>query len=106
MITRKIIDQAIKRLVETYQPISIYLFGSYAWGDPTEESDLDLLIIIDHTDQNDYQRPVAGHHALWGLEIPKDLLVYTKNEFEKDSQDVTTLCYKVNKEGVKLYAKP
>jgi predicted nucleotidyltransferase len=105
MIERKTVDQAVKRLVKTYHPLAIYLFGSYAWGSPTDDSDLDLLIVIEHTEQNEYQRAVAGHHALWGLEIPKDLLVYTKTEFEKESKDVTTLCHKVTTDGIKMYAK-
>lgn len=106
MIAREIIEKVIKRLVKTYQPITIYLFGSYAWGKPTEDSDLDLLIIVDQSDQNEYQRAVAGHHALWGLGIPKDLLVYTKTEFDQEAQDVTSLCHKISQQGVKVYAKP
>lgn len=31
------------RLVKTYDPIAIYLFGSYTWGAPSEESGLDLV---------------------------------------------------------------
>ncbi len=106
MIGREMVNKVVKRLVKTYHPLKIYLFGSYAWGTPTDDSDLDLLIVVDHTDQNTYQRAVAGHHALWGLEVPKDLLVYTEKEFEKEAQDVTTLCHKVTKDGIKVYAKP
>ena len=106
MIAKEVINKAINRLVKTYHPLSIYLFGSYAWGKPTDDSDLDLLIVVDHSDQNDYDRPVAGHHALWGLGIPKDLIVYTKKEFEREAQDVTTLCHKVYKDGIKVYANP
>ncbi len=106
MIEQEIVDQTVQRLVKTYQPIKIYLFGSYAWGIPTEDSDLDLLIVVDHSELNDYQRAVAGHHALWGLCISKDLLVYTQKEFDKEAKDVTTLCHKVTKDGIKVYAKP
>jgi len=106
MIAKETIKSAIKRLVDTYQPHTIYLFGSYAWGSPTDDSDLDLLIVVDHTDQDEYNRSIAGHHALWGLGIPKDLLVYTKKEFEQEAKDVTTLCHKIDKVGIKLYAKP
>ncbi len=34
------------RLVRAYNPLTIYLFGSYAWGTPTEDSDLDLVIVV------------------------------------------------------------
>jgi len=43
MISQETIEEVKNRLVKTYDPISIYLFGSYAWGHPTEDSDLDLL---------------------------------------------------------------
>jgi uncharacterized protein len=105
MIARQVIKKVIAQLVKTYHPLSIYLFGSYAWGSPNDDSDLDLLIVVDHTDQDVYDRPVAGHHALWGLGISKDLLVYTKKEFEKEAKDSTTLCHKIGKSGIKVYAK-
>lgn len=105
MIAQKTIKKAIGQLVEAYKPESIYLFGSYAWGTPTDDSDLDLLIVVEHSDQDIYTRPVAGHHALWGLGIPKDLIVYTRKEFEKEAQNETILCYKIDKAGIKVYAK-
>lgn len=48
MINKETIEEVKNRLVKTYNPIAIYLFGSYAWGSPTEDSDLDLLVIIEH----------------------------------------------------------
>lgn len=105
MISKEIIKTAVNRLVKTYDPRSIYLFGSYAWGSPTDDSDLDLLIVVDQSKQDAYDRPVAGHHALWGLGISKDLIVYTNNEFENEAKDNTSLCHKIDKSGIKLYAK-
>jgi predicted nucleotidyltransferase len=37
--TRK---EIVRRLVNEFQPEAVYLFGSYAWGKPDKESDLDL----------------------------------------------------------------
>lgn len=106
MIPKDIIKKAVKRLVNTYHPLCIYLFGSYAWGTLSDDSDLDLLVVVNHTDLDAYQRPVAGHHALWGLGISKDLIVYTKKEFEHEAKKSTSLCYKIGKAGIKIYAKP
>jgi len=105
MITKEIIEEVKKRLVKTYDPIAIYIFGSYAWGTPTEDSDLDLLIVINQSDEKSYSRPRPGQRALFGLGIAKDMIVYTKEEFEKYSCDVTTLCYKIKKDGKVLYAR-
>jgi predicted nucleotidyltransferase len=105
MITNEIINSVTQKLVAAYNPITIYLFGSYAWGTPDDESDLDLLIVVEKSDQKPHRRGDAAFDALWGLEISKDLLVYTRDEFEQRAKDVTTLCYKVAKDGRKLYAR-
>lgn len=39
------IDKIVRRVIEAYQPEKIILFGSYAYGRPDADSDLDLLII-------------------------------------------------------------
>ena len=41
MISKEVIKEVKNRLVKTYDPIAIYIFGSYAWGTPTLDSDLD-----------------------------------------------------------------
>lgn len=41
------IKKIVNTLLEKYKPVKIILFGSYAYGNPTEDSDIDLLIIKD-----------------------------------------------------------
>ena len=91
MITKMVIDEVKKRLIKTYKPVKIYLFGSYAWGNPSEESDLDVLVIVEKSDEKNYKRPIPGLLALFGLMISKDLLVLTLEEFVQRSSDKTTL---------------
>jgi predicted nucleotidyltransferase len=105
MIKQDVIEEVKNRLIKTYNPIAIYLFGSYAWGNPTEDSDLDLLIVIEKSDERRYKRQRIGFDALWGLGIPKDLFVYTKEEFEQGLKDKMSLCSKIKKDGKVLYAK-
>ncbi len=105
MLTQKIIDEIKNRLIEAYNPLEIYLFGSYAWGTPDEQSDLDLLIVVESADKNPYTRPLIGYDALMDIDIPNDIFVYTKEEFEKRSNDLVTLDYKIKREGKLLYAR-
>jgi predicted nucleotidyltransferase len=106
MIKNELLSVIIGRLVDVYHPISIYLFGSYAWGKPSNQSDLDVLIVIDASDEPSYRRPVKGYHALFGLKVDAEILVRTKQEFEAHNKDVTTLAYKIKNDGKLLYGKP
>lgn len=105
MISQEVIEEVKNRLIKTYNPIAIYLFGSYAWGTPNEDSDLDLLIVVDKSDERSFDRVRAGQRVLFGLGIAKDLIVYTKEEFDELSSRITTLGYKIKKDGKVLYAR-
>lgn len=105
MISKDVIEEVKNRLVKTYNPIAIYLFGSYAWGTPTKDSDLDLLVIVETSDEKSYKRPIPGYQALRGLDISKDLIVHTKEVFDRRSSEASTLEYKIKKDGKVLYAR-
>lgn len=106
IVKKNIIDSVKETLVSVYHPLKIYLFGSYAWGKPTKDSDLDFIVIVSSSKKHSYERAVKGYHALRDMTIPKDILVFTKREFDKHSEDVTTLCYKAKHDGKLIYAKP
>lgn len=105
MISHETIKTVTQKLVSAYDPLAIYLFGSYVWGAPDAESDLDLLIIVEKSDKAPHRRCEAGSEALWDIKIPKDLLIYTQDEFKQRVNDASTLCHKIKKEGKVLYAK-
>ena len=105
MINKQTINLIKDTLVAVYDPLQIYLFGSYAWGIPTDDSDLDLLIVISRSTKHSYERAIKGYHALCKMTISKDILVFTKKEFDKFSNDITTLSYKTKCDGKLLYAK-
>lgn len=105
MIKQKTINLIKDKLVETYLPKKIYLFGSYAWGEPNEDSDLDLMIIVEESNEKFYKRPRIGYKALRGLGVAKDIIVYTTSEFDNKVNEISSLIYKVENEGIKLYEK-
>jgi len=78
MIKKEVIEEVKKRLVRVYDPLEIYIFGSYAWGSPTEDSDLDLCIVVNEIKGKKHDMLVDGHHVLFGLKIPKDI-IHKKN---------------------------
>ena len=109
-VTQEKITTATQRLVETYQPHAVYIFGSFAWGTPHEDSDLDLLVIVDAFDPGikpngrPYHPSVAGYHALFGMALPSDLLVLTKQEFDTQAKEHGSLMYRIKHCGKLAYA--
>jgi uncharacterized protein len=45
--SERTIDQMVRVIADTFNPQRIILFGSYAYGHPVAESDIDLLVIMD-----------------------------------------------------------
>ena len=47
MVTREEIQATCDDIVREFAPLQVILFGSYAYGTPTEDSDVDLLVVLD-----------------------------------------------------------
>ncbi len=103
MISEDKIQEATKRLVEAYDPVAIYLFGSYAWGEPNEDSDLDLMVILSDAHEVVFSTHKKGKLALRDLKIDNDLIVANKHYFDKTASKSSTLEYKIKNEGKRLY---
>lgn len=99
------LEEIKRRLVQSFDPVEIYLFGSYAWGNPTEESDLDLLILVDKLTQKQWEAQSQGYEVLFDLNISKDIVVFPKHEFELRSANTSSLFHKIKAKGVKIYAR-
>lgn len=105
MTAQSTIDEAISRLVKVYSPVCIYLYGDYAWGIPNEESNFELLVVIDSSDKLVLERGYKGFEALLGLPIPSKITVFTKEEFDNYAQDATSTTYEIKNRGKILYAR-
>lgn len=81
MQNQKEIKKIVNRIAKEYKPEKIYLFGSYAWGKPTIDSDFDLFI-IKKTKENKHSRQLKVRKIIKG-ELPVDILVYTPKEAER-----------------------
>jgi HEPN domain-containing protein/predicted nucleotidyltransferase len=73
------LEAVVERLVATYQPDRIILFGSRGDGQPRPDSDIDLLIVKE-TDRRPLDRRIEVERLLADRRIPLDLLVYTPQE--------------------------
>ena len=81
MISEEQIQAVVRRIVEGYAPDRIILFGSYAYGTPTEDSDLDLLVIKQNAEAKRAERSIAVRQLLWGTDAPAmDIIIRTPEE--------------------------
>lgn len=76
---------AIQRIISELKPEKIILFGSYAYGNPTPDSDVDLLVIM-NTKAKDVDRYVAVSNLLYPRQFPVDILVKTPQEIETEKK--------------------
>jgi predicted nucleotidyltransferase len=83
----------------------IYLFGSPAWGQPNADSDLDLLVIIPGSQEKPIQRAVRAQRSLRGVKAAVDVLVKTRNEFERNLPVKASLEAQITREGKLLYGR-
>ena len=102
MVTQEQLNEITRRIVENFKPEKIVLFGSYAQGNSTEDSDLDLLIVKD-SNLPRYKRGREVRKYLRGLKVAIDLVVYTKDEIQKWSNVKTSFITTVMEKGKILY---
>jgi len=72
----------VQKIVQESQPEKIILFGSYAHGAPTPDSDVDLLVILSSS-QSPRERFLKVARSLRPRLFPVDLLVKTPEEMER-----------------------
>jgi len=76
------LPKATPRLVEGLRPEKIILFGSYAYGSPTPDSDVDLLVVME-TNLSSTQRFLAVSRLLSPRPFPIDILVKRPHEIKR-----------------------
>ncbi len=83
MIDTRQINDIVTKIAVNYNPDKIILFGSYAHGDYTDNSDLDL-ILIKETGIPRHKRGLEVRRLFYGLPVPMDFKIYTSTEFDDE----------------------
>lgn len=99
------LNEIVRRLVADYQPEKIILFGSYAYGEPDEDSDLDMLIVKDTPDCL-IDRIFIVHRLVTNAyrNIGFEPLVLTPGEIERRVQIGDQFVAEILEKGEILYA--
>ncbi len=104
MIGKEEIEEIVRRIVEGVDPEKVILFGSYAYGEPDEDSDIDILVIKD-MNMPRYRRVTEIKQYLRGMKIPIDIVVYTREEIEEFQGVKTSFINQIVEEGRVLYER-
>lgn len=103
IISEDLLKEATGRLAAEFQPEQIYLFGSYAWGTPNEDSDVDLMVIVPDSHERPIQRDQRAQKCLGRLRLAADVLVRTRGEVDRYKHLRASLFHQVLNQGRKLY---
>ncbi len=101
MVTQQDIRKISGQIVSQFKPYQVILFGSYATGTPTPDSDVDLLVVME-----DAKKPLhlaAQISAAVDHPFPLDILVYRKADFMDAVARKAVFSSMLKKTGVVLY---
>jgi predicted nucleotidyltransferase len=99
-IPMAVIRRYARQIAERFRPDKIILFGSYAYGQPHEDSDVDLLVIMPARNQHDQAVKIR-----WELPAPfaMDLLVRTPKEMKWRLEEGESFHTEITSKGKVLY---
>ena len=79
---QEVIDEITRRLVEFYQPVRIYLFGSEARGESGPDSDLDFCVVLPDEAPESLYRDRSIHRRLGALQAAVDVVRLPCSDFD------------------------
>ena len=101
-VTLELLREIAQKVVRAFRPKNIILFGSYAYGKPTSDSDLDLLVIMETRD-----RPAERIRKVSDLfdprPLPMDFIVLTPAEMRRRLSGFDPFLEEVLEKGQRLY---
>src|SRR3989338_9986804 len=81
-IPEKKIQEVANKIARNFKPEKIILFGSYAWGKPQADSDVDLFVIAATKNTRELTRKIDG--SLSKRTFPLDIIVYRPESVERN----------------------
>ena len=81
-ISMQNIQRLVRRIADKFHPEKVVLFGSFAYGNPGPESDVDLLVVM-NTSVSSRQQRLKISQAISPRPFPLDIIVRTPEELEQ-----------------------
>lgn len=102
MTKEKRIKTVVESIAKNYKPEKIFLFGSFAWGKPKKDSDIDILV-IKKSKQTPRKIAQKIDQSLFDRDFPLDILVYSPEYFNKRMSLGDYFTKKIVSKGKLLY---
>lgn len=99
----KKIEEVAQKIGNNFKPDRIILFGSYAWGTPGPDSDVDLFIIKETDNTRETARQIS--RSIFPRPFPMDFIVYTPSQTEKRKKMGDFFIKSILEKGQTLYAE-
>ncbi|OGO41785.1 MAG: hypothetical protein A2Z04_06250 [Chloroflexi bacterium RBG_16_57_9] len=103
-MTEEVLESIAQRIARAFQPEKVILFGSYASGMPTPDSDVDILVIME-TALRPPERDLIVSDLFRPRPCPMDILVYTPQEVQEQLRKRDPFIAEVLRTGRVLYAQ-
>ena len=82
-LDEKRLASLVDRIVQAVNPACVFLYGSHAYGHPTRDSDVDLLVVVRDEKKPAWKIACDAYQALRGSQMPIELKVISMERFEK-----------------------
>ncbi len=101
-VTREELEGFIRRIVEVAHPVEVIAFGSRARGEHRPDSDLDIAVLVEDPAESE-------RRMLWGVTegfpLPVDILIFSKDRYDRFRPWINTVQREIDREGVRLYVR-
>ncbi len=104
-VPRRAINAIVKRIAEQFDPERIILFGSYAYGRPRPESDVDLLVVLE-TEERPRIKQLEIARALSPHPFGMDILVRTPEQLQERLAMGDYFLREITTQGKVMYERP
>ena len=101
---QQFVDEAVRRIVARFHPERIILFGSCARGTPTQNSDIDVLVVMP-VERSNRKKASEIDLALADRTVSMDIIVVTPEQFDRQRDMMGTVVREAAHEGKVLYER-
>ena len=104
--TEKVPEALLNQVVTVFEPRRIILFGSRARGDAVQDSDFDLVVVLDDTVSDEHLSSKRRYEAHRGFPVPVDIVPCRAGTLSERGKAIGSFAHTVLTEGVVVYERP